>query len=162
MSWNNSLAKIRDFLTPQPVRIEVSLATQLSDALARSLHDADFRTQLLAHPRYTLAHLGITLPPQQSVTVLTSSAQQTFFVLPLPTESEIEYLKAGVDSHHLRRSIRSRIILKTLQDPDYKARLCADPKTVLISEGFDIPELTTVNILENDAKHLYLVIPTLH
>ena len=153
---------IRDLLTPQPVWLERSLDERLSDAIAQAVHDADFRTQLLARPKQALASMKIQLPPERVVTVVESTHRQTFVVLPIMTDSEVEILQSGLKSQRSLRANRARIILKAWQDPDYKARLLADPKTVLMAEGFQIPDAATVTILENDAEHLHLVIPTLH
>ncbi len=153
---------IPDLLVPKIVHVEVPIDKQLSDAIAQAVHDRAFRTQLLTHPKQALGSLGIELPPPQQVTALESTSTQTFLVLPIMTDREIEHLQAGVSSQRSLRSVRSRIILKTWQDPDYKARLYADPKAVLIAEGVKIPDLATVKVLENSSEYLYLVIPAIH
>jgi Nitrile hydratase, alpha chain len=163
--WNRFqilLQTIPDLLTPQPVRIERSLDERLSDAIAQAVHEPKFRAQLLDRPKQTLASLDIQIPPAQAVFALESTPQQTFLVIPVMTDREIEILRAGLNSGRALRATRSRIMLKAWQDPDYKARLLADPKAVLITEGFQIPDTATVKVLENDAEHLYLVIPNLH
>jgi Nitrile hydratase, alpha chain len=138
------------------------LDDRLSDAIAQSVHNLDFRKQLLERPQQALASMEIQIPPECTVKVVESTPGQTFVVLPIATESEVEIVQSGLKSQRSQRATRSRIILKAWQDPDYKARLLADPKTVLLAEGFQIPEATTVTVLENDAEHLHLVIPTLH
>jgi Nitrile hydratase, alpha chain len=163
--WNlfqTLLQTIPELLTPQPVRIDRSLDERLSDAIAQAVHDPHFRTQLLDRPKPALASLDIQLPPERAVVAIESTTQQTFLVMPIMTDSEVEILRAGLTSGRALRATRSRIILKAWQDPDYKARLLADPKTVLIEEGFQISDAATVKVLENDAEHLYLVIPNLH
>ncbi len=152
---------IPDLLTPKPVRIERSLDERLSDAIAQAVHDPAFRTQLLDRPQQALASLDIQLPPTQAVSAIASTPQQTFVVIPMMTEREVEILRAGLNSGRALRATRSRIILKAWQDADYKAQLLANPKAVLIAEGFQIPDTATVRVLENDPAHLYLVIPTL-
>jgi Nitrile hydratase, alpha chain len=149
-------------LTPQPVRIERSLDEQLSDAIAKAVHDPQFRTQLLARPKQALASLDIQIPPERAVFAVESTPQQAFLVIPIMTDREVEILRAGLNSGRALRATRSRIMLEAWQDPDYKARLLADPKAVSIDEGFQIPDTTTLTVLENDAAHLYLVIPNFH
>lgn len=153
---------IPDFLTPKPVRIEVSLDEKLSDAIAQAVHDPKFRKQSIDRPKETLATLGIQLPPECEVTVVESTAGQTFLVLPIKTDREVEIVRSGLNSGRSLRAIRSQVILKAWEEPDYKTQLLTDPKTVLIDAGFQIPDRTTVKVLENDAEHLYLVIPNLH
>ncbi len=161
-AWQKALARLRDLFTPQPVWRDITLETQLAAAIERALHDPEFRLQLFAHPKLTLARIDIQIPPQQAVTVLASTSTQTYFVLPILTEQEIAYLQAGVNSHHPRRAIRSQIILKTHRDPEYKANLLAHPSQVLIAEGFNLPQSVNIKVLANSPEHLYMVIPTSH
>jgi hypothetical protein len=153
---------IPDLLVPKVVRVEISLEKQLSDAIAQAVRDPGFRTQLINHPKQTLASSYINIPPQQEVTVWETTATQTFLVLPIMTDLEIEQLQVGATSSRSSRSIRSRILLDAWQNSDYRSRLFADPKALLLAEGFQIPANTTVTILENSPEHLYLVIPTVH
>jgi Nitrile hydratase, alpha chain len=163
------LERLQDFvktiptlLVPQVVHVEVSLEAQLSDAIAEAVRDRSFRQQLLDRPKQALASLNIRIPPQQEVTVLEATSAQTYLVLPIATEDEIERVRAGVNSPRSLRAIRSKILLNAFEDPDYRSRLVADPKTVLIEAGFQIPIDTQVRVLENSAEHLYLVIPAIH
>jgi hypothetical protein len=157
-----TIGATRDLLVPKVVPIEVSLEQQLSDAIAQAIHDPALRAALIADPQSTLASLKIALPPQQQVTVLESTATQTFLILPIMTDREVEYLQAGLSSQRSLRSVRSQIVLKAWQDPEYKARLLADPNTILSKEGVKIPTLTSVRVLENSLEQLYLAIPTIH
>ena len=163
--WNwigSFVIGIPDLLVPKVVHVEISLEKQLSDAIAQAVRDPGFRTQLMNRPKQTLASSYINIPPQQEVTVMETTATQTFLVLPIMTDLEIEQLQVGATSSRSSRSSRSRILLNAWQNPDYRSRLFADPKALLIAEGFQIPTNTTVTILENSPEHLYLVIPTVH
>jgi hypothetical protein len=153
---------IPTLLTPQPVRIEPSFEEQLSDAIAHAVHNSTFRTQLLAHPKQALASLKIQLPAEQAVIAMQSTPGQIFLVIPIMTEQELEILRASANSPRALRAIRSRVLLKSWQDHDYKSRFLADPKALLIAEGFQIGDGATVTVMENDATHLYLVIPHIH
>jgi Nitrile hydratase, alpha chain len=153
---------IPTLLVPQVVHVEVSLESQLSDAIAQAVRDRSFRQQLLDRPKQALARVNIRTPPQQEISVLEATSTQTYLVLPIATEDEIERVRAGVNSQRSLRSIRSKILLNAFEDPDYRSRLVADPKTVLIEAGFQIPIDTQVRVLENSSEHLYLVIPAIH
>jgi Nitrile hydratase, alpha chain len=153
---------IPTLLVPQVVHVEVSLEAQLSDAIAQAVRDPEFRQQLLDRPKQALASIYLRLPPLQEVTVLAATSAQTYLVLPIATEDEIERVRAGVNSPRSLRAIRSKILLNAFEDPDYRSRLVADPKAVLIEAGFQIPIDTQVRVLENSAEHLYLVIPAIH
>jgi hypothetical protein len=162
--WNRFqtlLQSIPDILTPRPVWIDL-LDDRLSDAIAQAVHNPDFRKQLLDRPQQALASMEIQIPPECAVKVVESTHGQTFVVLPIMTASEVAIVQSGLKSQRSQRATRSGMILKAWQDPDYKAQLLQDPKTVLLAEGFQIPEATTVTVLENNAEHLHLVIPTLH
>jgi hypothetical protein len=163
------LERLQDFvktiptlLVPQVVHVEVSLESQLSDAIAEAVRDREFRQQLLDRPKQALASRNLRIPPLQEVTVLAATSTQTYLVLPISTEAEIERVRAGVNSPRSLRSIRSKILLNAFEDPDYRSRLVADPKAVLIEAGFQIPIETQVRVLENSSEHLYLVIPAIH
>jgi Nitrile hydratase, alpha chain len=163
------LERLQDFvktipklLVPQVVHVEVSLEAQLSDAIAQAVRDPEFRQQLLDRPKQALASIYIRLPPLQEVTVLAATSTQTYLVLPIATEDEIERVRAGVNSPRSLRALRSKILLNAFEDPDYRSRLVADPKAVLIEAGFQIPIDTQVRVLENSSEHLYLVIPAIH
>ncbi len=156
------IASIPTLLTPQVVHVKVSLESQLSDAIAQAVRDPEFKQQLIDRPQQFLAALNIHIPPQQTVTVLASTATQTFIVVPIMTDREVEYLQAGVNSNRSLRSVRSQILLKAWQDPDYKAKLFANPKAVLDEAGLPIPEHVSIEILANDLEHLYLIVPYLH
>jgi hypothetical protein len=149
-------------LVPQVVDVEVSLESRLSDAIAQAVRDPEFRQQLLDRPKQALAKVNIRIPPQQEIAVLEATSTQTYLVLPIATDREIEELQAGVNSHRSLRAIRSKILLNAFADPDYRSRLVADPKAVLIEAGFQISIDTQVRVLENSLEHLYLVIPAIH
>jgi hypothetical protein len=153
---------IPDLLTPKPVRVEVSLDEQLSDAIAQAVKNPAFRAQLLDRPKQTLASLDIQMPPAQAVTVLESTPGQTFLVIPIMTDREVEILEAGLNSGRAQRANRSRLLLKAGRDPDYRSQLLTNPKAVLTAAGFQLPDTATVTVLENSLKHLYLVIPFVH
>jgi Nitrile hydratase, alpha chain len=153
---------IPDLLTPKPVRVDVSLDELLSDAIARAVKNPAFRTQLLDRPKQTLASLDIPIPPQQQVTVLESTPGQTFLVIPIMTDREVEILEAGLNSGRAQRANRSRMLLQAGRDPDFRSRLLTNPKAVLSESGFQIPDAATVTVMENSLEHLYLVIPFVH
>jgi len=137
-------------------------STLLSQAIAKAIHDPDFRTRLIAEPKEALHSMAVSIPAEQDVTVLESKEGQVFFVLPILTDEMIADLNASLTVVHPQRSVRSRILLKAAQDPSYKAQLLASPKTVLADEGMTIPESSELAVLENSNQHLYIVLPHVH
>jgi hypothetical protein len=61
------------------------------------------------------------------------------------------------DSALLDRS--DRIIAKAWADEKFKAALKADPKAALASQGIELPEGLTLNVLENTETSYTLVLP---
>ena len=57
------------------------------------------------------------------------------------------------------QQIYSDVVAKYYGDPDFKARMDADPTAVLKAEGMDLPEGTTVKLLFNNDKLLNIVLP---
>lgn len=138
------------------------VGTPLAQVIAKAVHEPDFRSQLLANPKATLHLMSVSVPDEQTVTVVESKAGQVFFVLPVLTDDLINDLNASLASVHPQRSIRSRILIKAAQNPSYKAQLLNSPKAVLSSEGMVIPESSELVVLENSDRHLYLVLPQIH
>lgn len=57
-------------------------------------------------------------------------------------------------------SLKASIIQKAWEDPQFKAKLLADPKSALKDAfGLDVPEGIEVNAVEETASRYYLVIP---
>jgi len=135
---------------------------QLTQVIARAIHEPEFRSRLLDQPKQVLQDMSIPIPQEQNVTVLESRDGTIFFVIPIMTSEEIEQLGVAVNSLHPQRSVRSRILLKAIQDPLYKAELFKQPKSILQTEGLPIPESADVTVLENSPEQLYIILPHVH
>lgn len=135
---------------------------QLTQVMAKAVHEPEFRTRFMENPKVVLDEMKIFLPPAQNVTVLESRAGEIFFVLPILTEEEIHQLRNSLNTVHPQRSVRSRILLKARDDPEYKAQLIEQPKETLKAEGLPIPDTSTVTLLENSPMQLFLVLPQVH
>ena len=57
------------------------------------------------------------------------------------------------------QQIYSDVVAKYYGDPDFKAKMDADPTAVLKAEGMDLPEGVTVKLLFNSEKTLNIVLP---
>ena len=51
------------------------------------------------------------------------------------------------------------IVAKYYGDPDYRAKMDADPTGTLKSEGFDFPEGVKIRLLFNTDKLMHVVLP---
>lgn len=54
----------------------------------------------------------------------------------------------------------SQIVAKCWADAEFKARLIADPKTILTAEGIEVPEGEELRVVENTPGVTYLVLPS--
>jgi hypothetical protein len=135
---------------------------QLTQVMAKAVHEPDFRSRFMENPKVILDEMDIPIPPAQNVTVLESKEGEIFFVLPVLTEEDTQQLRHSLNTVHPQRSVRSRILLKAREDPDYKAKLLQEPKTTLKAEGLPIPNTSTVIVLENSPEQLYIVLPHVH
>lgn len=134
---------------------------QLTQIIAKAIHETDLRARLIADPKETLHSMNVYIPDEQNVTVLESNEKQSFFILPIMTHDDIEKLKIELNSLRPQRSVRSRILIKASQDLEFKAQLISNPKAVLNAEGMSIPEATTLQVFENSSSQLYIVLPYL-
>ncbi|MBD2299667.1 NHLP leader peptide family natural product precursor [Nostoc sp. FACHB-87] len=58
-------------------------------------------------------------------------------------------------------TLEERIIAKAIEDPAYKQRLLNDAKAVVEEElGEKLSDDVTIQVLQQSANHLYLVLPT--
>lgn len=77
--------------------------------------------------------------------------------------SDLEKEFAELDPERIERNqqVYASIVTKYYSDPDFKARVDADPTRVLKAEGLEIPEGATVKLLFNTETLLHLVLPPL-
>ncbi len=54
---------------------------------------------------------------------------------------------------------RAQVIARAWSDPDFKAQLLDDPKTVLAGYGVDLPAGLNLKIVENTADTMHMVLP---
>jgi hypothetical protein len=52
-----------------------------------------------------------------------------------------------------------KIVAKAWQDAEFKAKLMADPKSVLKENGVEVPERSEVKIVENTDKLVHFTLP---
>lgn len=52
-----------------------------------------------------------------------------------------------------------KVVAKTWSDPAFKARLTADPKSVLAEHGVSVPEGVDLKVVENSDKVVHLTLP---
>lgn len=78
-------------------------------------------------------------------------------------KSKVDEVVAGLTPERIERNqqIYADVVAKYYGDPDFKAKVDADPTQVLRSEGMEIPDGATVKLLFNTDKLLHIVLPSL-
>ena len=76
---------------------------------------------------------------------------------------DLEEALAELSPERVERNQRiyAGIVTRYYGDPDFKARVDADPTRVLKAEGLEIPEGAEVKLLFNTETLLHLVLPAL-
>ena len=76
-------------------------------------------------------------------------------------KSQFEEALADLSPEQIERGqqIYADIVAKYYGDPDFKAKVDADPTGVLKAEGFEIPQGAKVKLLFNTEKLLHIVLP---
>jgi hypothetical protein len=138
------------------------ISTLIPQVIAKALHEPEFRDQLIANPKKVLHAIAMPIPEEQSVTVLESREGQVFFVLPMMTDQDVQQLSASLSDVHPQRSVRAKILIRAVQDLDYKLQLFKDPKATLKAEGMMIPDSAEVMVLENTDQQFYIILPYIH
>ena len=64
----------------------------------------------------------------------------------------------AIDGKEMRKLLR-KLIAKAWSDAKFKAKLMADPASVLRTEGMEVPEGMKIHVFENTEDRMYLVIP---
>jgi hypothetical protein len=133
------------------------------EIIAKAWKDDAFKQALLDNPKAVVEQeLSTTFPTDLKVSVV--EAQPNHFYLRLPAKPEI------ADSLSLADLVQSlsetdgeaiaTLIAKSRKDVEFKRSLLSDPKTALAAAvGTELPTALEVEILEEDANTLVLLLP---
>ena len=58
-----------------------------------------------------------------------------------------------------RRDVDQEIATKAASDPKFRKRFMSNPKSVLAEMGYDVRDTIKVNVVEEDASNVYVVLP---
>ena len=77
------------------------------------------------------------------------------------TKSRLRATLAELTPERIERNQRiyADVIAKYYGDPDFRAKMDADPARVLKAEGFEVPEDVTIRLLFNTDDVLHIVLP---
>lgn len=120
----------------------------IQEALDRVWSDESLRRRLIADPKSTLQEFGMGIPDSKSVQIHENTLTVINVVLPQKPEGEIQSSSDPV----------AKTIERAWTDPEFKARLLADPRDTVAEMGVRIPVGTEVKVWENtpDVEHLVL------
>ena len=81
--------------------------------------------------------------------------------MPEGTDNNLDKALADLTPERVERNqqIYADVVAKYYGDPDFKAKVDADPTRVLKDEGLEIPEGANVKLLFNTEKLLHIVLP---
>ncbi|MGH2601605.1 MAG: nitrile hydratase subunit alpha, partial [Dehalococcoidia bacterium] len=109
--------------------------------------DPAFKQRLLSDPAGALREQGFTLPAEMQVRVLEPSGPRLY--MPLPAE-----LPAGEQPAPWVELWRRAHV-----EPDFKARLLAEPEAVLVEQGIAVPAGVPVEVVETSDTQGYIAVP---
>jgi hypothetical protein len=114
--------------------------------ITKSYENEDFKAMLLADPSTLLEAEGYNIPDGQSITVVESSLEDEYvFYIPL------DKLQLS-DVYH-------QIIAKCWADENFKAMLLADPRGILATAGYDVPDGQSITVLQSNLEdeHIFYI-----
>ena len=114
--------------------------------ITKSYENDDFKAMLLADPSAMLEAEGYNVPDWQLITVVESSLEDEYvFYTPL------DKLQLSEVYH--------QIIAKCWADEDFKALLLADPRGILSTAGYDVPDGQSITVLQSNLEdeHIFYI-----
>lgn len=124
-----------------------------ADLVKKAWGDSEFKKKLAEDPKGVSKDFGVEIPDDINVQVHFSTMSAQNYLLP--------------ESGSLNQSDTSNVeenILKVLQkadeDSEFRAKLLANPKATIIElTDLKIPDSIKINVVENDASNIHLIIP---
>ncbi len=128
--------------------------------VARAWSDPDFKKRLLAETMAALMELDMAIPAGKTVVAVENTASLVHIVLTAPrfteTLSAYSEIKAFGESY---RDIRLFPLNWGSHDPIFTAKFKLDPKAALRRMGVEVSETMSIEVVENSATRVYLVLP---
>ena len=125
---------------------KLQLWEMYQSVITKSYENEDFKAMLLADPSTMLAAEGYNIPDGQSITVVESCVEdEHIFYIPLD--------KLQLSEVYLQ------IITKCWADEDFKAMLLADPRGILATAGYDVPDGQSITVLQSNLEdeHIFYI-----
>ena len=134
-------------------------AKQFGQVVARAWDDEAFKGRLLAEPKAVLAQEGVPFPPEVEVRIHENTPTAVHLALPPRPIAGSSDAQADEASLALFGPWYRQLAARTWADPAFKARLLADPISVLAEQGIAYPPGVAVEVHENTPTTLHLALP---
>ena len=125
---------------------KLQLGKVYQPVITKSYQNEDFKAMLLADPSTMLEAEGYNVPDYQSITVVESTLEDVYvFYIP-------------IDKHQFSE-VYHQIIIKCWANEDFKAMLLADPKEILATAGYNVPDGQSITVLQGslDDEHIFYI-----
>ncbi len=116
---------------------------QLEEIVNNAVKNPSFKEKLKQNPKKTIEQeCQIQLPEDVSVIILENSPKKVYFVLPIPN-------LPGEEGE----------LFQKLRDPVTRKEFKSNPRAFLEKNGVFIPKERQIEVIEDEPRKLYLVIP---
>jgi Nitrile hydratase, alpha chain len=123
------------------------------ELIAKAWSDPAFKARLLAEPAAMAREQGIDIPDGVPLRAIEIGPGETYLVLTSPEQpSAVTVDEPGP---------WLRLLIRAQSDPDYKARLMAEPGAAMAEEGIELPTSTRVTVIEPSETEGYLFVPAI-
>ena len=105
--------------------------------------DESFKNSLLTDARATLAAESYNVPDWQTISVVESCVEdEHIFYIPLDKLQLWE--------------VYQPVIIKSYENEDFKAMLLADPRGILTTAGYDVPDGQSITVLQSNLEDVHI------
>lgn len=120
--------------------------------LTRAAKDLSFRQELVSEPKIVLQRdFGVSFSETCRVRVLEESDDAVYVLIPRTM------VLSGQEE-----DVATNIVSRAVRDPEYKARLMAEPRQVLEAElGVSFPEGVEIRVLADSEDEMHLILPSM-
>lgn len=135
---------------------------QVAQVVDRAVTDPAFRQRLTSAPADTLRGEQIDVPDGTEVRVLENTETLRHFILrPRPadvTDADLAAIpSSGSETDPL--AAHAALVADTWRDAGLRARLIADPASVMAERGIAVPAGVSIQVVDASDGTLYLAIP---
>jgi hypothetical protein len=152
----------RRTLLPENDVTDATPIEQVAQVVDRAVTDPAFRQRLTSAPAGTLQGEGIDVPAGTDVRILENTETLRHFILrPRPaglSDADLAAMPAGGGETD-PLAVHAQLVADTWRDAGLRARLIADPASVMAERGISLPAGMSIRVVDASDGALYLAIP---